>query len=352
MKHNLLKPCNPSLNKIERRNNMKESLRALSFKRFKTNITSYIAVGIMCGLFLILLSLLSFIDITIFIIAFAVLGLPFLFASHISCYFLEVNQQITIGAFSRYFIGFFKPQFRSSFRAIISFLKSLAVYFGSMLVLYLILYLVFNYQYGATFYNALTSLVERYSAGASLEELMAMLEENNGLLLTFLAYVSSFPIPLAITFFIYAISFSSLSLYYRANTTTAAPSLIRLGIANAFARYRRSMKKDWLKLNWPLLVLPLIGAIGGAIIIFLLIKDITFLSPAITVGTVFPLIFFLPFYFSNMEVLYLRYENCFKEGNKEAIEAILNRIQTSIDLSEEEKRRLEESFKNDNEEKE
>ena len=53
-----------------------------------------------------------------------------------------------------------------------------------------------------------------------------------------------------------------------------------------------------------------------------------------------------------MEVLYNRYENVFKEGNKMAIESILERIQTSIDLSEEEKRNLENSFKNDNEEKE
>ena len=57
-------------------------------------------------------------------------------------------------------------------------------------------------------------------------------------------------------------------------------------------------------------------------------------------------------YFPNMEVLYHRYENVFKEGNKMAIESILERIQTSIDLSEEEKRNLENSFKNDNEEKE
>ena len=60
--------------------------------------------------------------------------------------------------------------------------------------------------------------------------------------------------------------------------------------------------------------------------------------------------FFLPFYFSNMEVLYHRYEPYFKDGNKAAVEMILRRIQNSIELSEEEKEELEKSFNNDGEE--
>jgi hypothetical protein len=53
-----------------------------------------------------------------------------------------------------------------------------------------------------------------------------------------------------------------------------------------------------------------------------------------------------------MEVLYHRYEESFKEGNKKAIEIFLERISNSIELSEEEKRKLEESFKDDSEKNE
>ena len=46
-----------------------------------------------------------------------------------------------------------------------------------------------------------------------------------------------------------------------------------------------------------------------------------------------------------METIYKKYEMNFKEGNQEAIETILTRIQNSIDLSEEEKKNLEASLR-------
>ena len=331
---------------------MKESLVSISLARFKKNALSYVAVGLLCGLFLILVSILSFIDNLVFILAVPVLALPFLFASHVSCYLLEANEQITVGAFFRYFISFFRPQFRSSFRGFISFLKSLAVYCGILMVCYLVFYLVYRNQYGSIFNNSVENLVNRYVNGMTYEELVAALEENNGLLLTFMMYVSSIPMPFAITAFIYLVSFSSLSIYYRANVNNGTPSLLRLGIANAYARYRRSMRKDWFKLNFLLIVLPIVGAIIASLLYFFVIKNIYYLSAVLTVGCFVPLLFFLPFYFSNMEVLYHRYEEVFKEGNHMAIETILRRIQTSIELSEEEKIKLEESFRNENDKKE
>ena len=48
---------------------MKESLRSQSFATFKSNPTSYISVGIMCGLFLIMSVLVAFIDPILLIIA-------------------------------------------------------------------------------------------------------------------------------------------------------------------------------------------------------------------------------------------------------------------------------------------
>ena len=51
-----------------------------------------------------------------------------------------------------------------------------------------------------------------------------------------------------------------------------------------------------------------------------------------------------------MEVLYHRYEPYFREGNKAAVEMILRRIQSSIDLTEEERKELEASFKQDDDE--
>ena len=279
------------------------------------------------------MSTLSFIDVAAFVIAVPLLVLPFLFASHISCYLLEAGEQIKVGSFFHYFISFFRPQFRGSFRGISSFLKTLAVYATVLAISYLSFYLVYRGLYGETFTNAIGYLNAQYLNGLSYEELIELLEENDKFLLTFIYYVSAVPVPFSIAAYMYFISFSSISLYYRANISSGTPSLMRLAIANSYARYRRSMKKDWLKLNWPIFVLPLVGSGLGALLYFLVIKNVLFLAPALTIGAFIPYLFFLPFYFPNMEVIYHRYENVFKEGNKMAIETLLERIQNSLELS-------------------
>ena len=326
---------------------MKDSLRNISFNKFKTNPTSYLAVGIMCGLFLLLVGILAFIDPAILVIAVPLLALPFLFASHVACYYLQINQQISLTAYARYFVGFFRSQFRGSFRGLISLLKSLGFYFGTLIVASIVFYLIYKANYGETFVTSFNTLVFNYinNAEFTYEELIALLTQNDNMLLTFIVYISAVAIPLSMLAFIYYISFSSLSIYYRANVAFGAAALLKMSVGNTFARHRSEMRKDWFSLNWPMLALSFAGMIGFAILDLLLVKRIDLLPTFVIVGGVALLMFYLPFYFANMETIYKKYEMNFKEGNQEAIETILRRIQSSIDLSEEEKKNLEASLR-------
>ena len=326
---------------------MKDSLRSASFNRFKSNPTSYLAVGIMCGLFLIIASVLAFIDPLLLIVAIPLIALPFLFASHVACYYLQINQQINISSFLRYFVGFFRVQFRGSFRALISFLKSLAFYFGMSFLAGIVLFLIFKAQYGETFVNAFNTLIHTYfySATATSEDIVELLNANNGQLLTFIIYVSVVAIPLAMLAFIYYISFSSISIYYRTNVLVASASLLKMSVNSTYALYRKNMRKDWFALNWPMLALSFLGMIGFALLDLFIVRRIDLLPAFVIVGGVALLMFYLPLYFTNMETIYKKYEQYFKEGNQRAIETILQRIQSSIELSEEEKKHLEESLR-------
>ena len=220
------------------------------------------------------------------------------------------------------------------------------------MISYVIMYCVFKQVYGAQFSDALTNLIKQYaSSNMTYEDIANAMQENNGILLTFIIYVTVLPIPVAILRFIYATSMASISIYYRNNCVGATTSLISLAINNTYAFFRRKIRKDWFSLNWPLLALSLLGSIAGGLIAFFFISDPIYISAFVSLGSVALLALFLPIYFSNMETLYERYADAFKEGNKRAIEAILARIQSSIDLTDDEKRGLEESFKNsDNEE--
>ena len=326
---------------------MKDSLRTNSFAKFKANPTSYIAVGLMCGLFLLLVGVLAFISPSILVIAVPLLALPFLFASHVACYYLQINQQISLSAYARYFMGFFRSQFRGSFRGLISFLKSLGFYFATIIVAGITFYLIFKAQYGDAFVNSFNTLAFQYMNNAEFtyEELVVLLEDNDNMLLTFIVYISAVAIPLSMLAFIYYVSFSSLSIYYRANVAFGAAALLKMSVGNTFARHRAEMRKDWFSLNWPMLVLSFAGMIGFGLLDYFLIKRIDLLPTFVIVGGVALLMFYLPFYFANMETIYKKYETHFKEGNQEAIETILRRIQSSIDLSEEEKKNLEASLR-------
>ena len=329
---------------------MKESLRHSSLNQFKNNPSTYIAVGIMCGLFLVLSVVLAFIDPALLIIAVPLLAMPFLFASHIACYYLNIDQEVNISSFFRYYLGFFRGQFRGSFRGIISFLKSLAVYFAVAFVAGIVLFLVFKAYYGDTFVSAYNSLIYQYASSSdySYEDIINKLYENNGLLLTFIVYISALAIPLAMLAFIYHISFSSLSIYYRAGVVVAAPPLLKMSINNTYSLHRHEMRKDWFKLNWPMLVLSFLGMLISAAIDLFIVRRIDLLPAFVIVGGVALLMFYLPFYFVNMETIYKKYEIYFKEGNQQAIESFIQRIQNSIDLDEEEKRNLEESLRGNN----
>lgn len=327
---------------------MNESIFRTAIQRFKKNAFSYIMVGLLCGFFLVLLAMLALVDETIFLLTIPFFALPFIFASFIACYYLEANQPITVSAFFRYYFGYFRPQFRGCFKGIKYFLLSLAIYFGGLMVAYLVCFYMFRQAYGDTFQTSIEALISNYlSTNMTYEEILIQLEKNDGLLLTFITYVSSFPIIPAFIYFVYGTSFSSLSIYYRSSIANTTPSLIRLAVNNVYLSQGSKMRKDWFKLNWLIMVLPILGSAVAIAIYFLFINNPTFLNSIILLGCIISLLFFLPFYFPNMEVIYHRYTSSFKEGNKKAIKMVLERIQSSIELSEEEKRNLEDSFKND-----
>ena len=278
--------------------------------------------------------------------------MPFLFASHIACYYLRLNQQINLSAFFRYYFGFFRTQFRGSFRGIISFLKSLAFYFASVIIASIVLYLVFKAYYGDVFVNSYNALVYQYAASGeyTYEDIMNLLYQNNNLLLTFIVYITVLGIPLSMLAFIYYISFSSLSIYYRANLAVIAPPLVKMSVNQTYALHRFEMRRDWFKLNWPMLALSFLGMLASGAIDIFIVRRIDLLPGFVIVGGVALLMFYLPFYFVNMETIYQKYEMYFKEGNQHAVEELLKRIQNSIDLDEEEKRILEESLRGSDQE--
>lgn len=327
---------------------MKNPLRQQAFNKAKNNIYANIAIGIFCGLAMILVTMLTLIDFAFLIIVIPFFLLPFLFACHISSYYLQINQPVSMPGFFSYFLGYFRPQFRGTFRAISSFAKAVLFYLGGTFVFSAILYFIFQSYYGQFFVDAVEEFVVVFNLNElSIEDFNNMLNANNGLLLTFFAYAEAMAIAPLMLSFIYFISFSSISLYYRANVLVSTIPIIRLCVNNTYRRFGKEMRKDWWALNWPLLALSVFGMVVASVICIFAIQDITLLPSLVMIGSVALLFIFLPFYYPNIEVIYKKYENHFKQGNEQAINEIIQKLQRSIDFSAEEKKNIEESLKNE-----
>ena len=330
---------------------MKNPLRQEAYHKAMKNIQANIAIGLFCGLAMVLVTMLSIIDFSFLIIALPLFLLPFIFASHVSSYYLQINQPVSMRTFFNYFLGYFRPQFKGTFRALISFAKSILIYVIGLFVFNLIFYMIFKAHYGEIFVSEFSNIVNHFSiAETSIEDINNLLNANTRLLFTFFTYVQTAAIFPLMTSFLYFISFASISLYYRANIPAGTAPIMRLSINNTYRQYGRKMKRDWWALNWPLLLLSLLGMAIAASINLFAIRDVALLPAVTLIGSVALLWLFLPFYFSNMEVIYKKYENRFKQGNKQTVTDIIQKIQASIDFNVEEKKTFEESLENEQDE--
>ena len=112
------------------------------------------------------------------------------------------------------------------------------------------------------------------------------------------------------------------------------------------------MALDYWALNWPLYVLLLLGFGGGAYLGYVWGQNYSsFYSDVVTTmvscGFVFGAVgasLFMPFYFSNQEVLFDSYKDEFEVSMNNVTNFMLQNIQRNIDLSNEEKERLKQSL--------
>ena len=183
-----------------------------------------------------------------------------------------------------------------------------------------------------------------YSENFSLEVFNELLLANSMLLFRYFAIIIIPSYYLALLFLIYNFSRTSIVTYYLLDNKKATPQLGRFVYADVLRHKRFPMLGDYLSLNWPMYLLLIAGFAGGVVLGYFWKQD---LITMVVLGNVLGmalLAFFLPFYFSNQEALYNKYKSCFNDGMKNVTNYMLKNIQMNIDLSNEEKQKLEASL--------
>lgn len=289
---------------------------------------------------------------SICILTFPLLVVPIVFSGILQHIFLRQQGQLTIRGSLVSFGLYFTPVFRGSLRYFMSLIKSVLLFLIVEMTISFVLSTVYQVT-SPEFVEMINELYETiYSDTFSLESVNEILMANNAMLFNYLAIVIMPSYFLAVLFLVYNLSRNSITCYFLADNKKGSPQLARFVYADVLRHKRFPMLRDYLILNWSLYVLLAIGFAGGAVLGYLWKQDLITMIVAGNVLGALLTMFFMPFYFGNQEALYERYKVYFDNGVKNVTNYMLQNIQRNIDLSNEEKQRLQETLLDDNNDEE
>lgn len=327
----------------------KESkLNRIAFRNYKNSRLSSWLLGMTTA---ILIAAILAIDLAVPLVGFIsvpLLILPIIFAGMLQHAFAEKEGTLTVRGSIVSFGLYFSPLFRGIFRYFLSMVKSILIFIVFEMTISFITSTI--YQTTTTgFMDAVNQLYESiYSENFSLDMFNNLLLANNMMLFKYFATIIIPSYFMAMIFLIYNFSRNSIITYYLLDNKKGSPQLARYVYSDVLRYKRFPMLGDYLSLNWPLFLLLIIGYAGGSVLGYYWKHDI---FTMIALGNILGMLlnaFFLPFYFSNQEVLYNKYKPYFDNGTKNVTTFMLQNIQRNIDLSNEEKERLQASLMDEN----
>ena len=272
------------------------------------------------------------------------LVVPILFSAQVQHVMLKTEATITVTSSLRTFGLYYKRDFFGTFSIIFNFFKSLVVFLVLETTISMAastIFVILNPQFEASI-NSLYQLL--YSYEFTYEDIINQLNANYYLILKFLSICIIPSVFIALIFFIYNLSRYSLMVYYKMHLRRTDSRFAKLVYQFAMRGRRIEMLRNYLSLQWPLYLLLVIGFAGGSVFGYFFYYDILKMIGFGLVGGALLGAFFLPFYFSNMQALYDMYAGLYDAVTKEVTTSLIGRLQSDIDLSEQEKERLEETL--------
>ena len=316
-------------------------LKSLSRKCYKENgylaILIFIFVGIILGAFFLLDMFLP----GLFLILIPVIILPLLFAFYYSIIALRDSPILSINLFFKGFTAYFSERFRSTFNVISALIRGIIFNLVISILLSIIINLSFyfnnvmNYQ---DFFSGLTALRTIGDAEEFMEAYKDLV-----LLIRMSTYLPAMIFSSIYCF--YRLSIFSISFFLRVSSFKGSGGYILLLIKRFYKENRKHLFIDYLRLNYPMYILNIVGFIGGALLGFYFFKsaDISFCT-GIALSTLLSFGVFGSKYFANMEGLYLYYSDDILKSDKKVKQEFCNQLKARFgdNLPEDIKKEIEE----------
>lgn len=282
------------------------------------------------------------------ILLFPLLILPFLFAVVLILSNIDNHPYINFSLFFKHFTLYFDRRYRSSFRFINSLMYTLLIMLAGEILFSFVGFLVISIIDYPVFIETITKIQTAIYDGSlssfsSLEEFIADPYAFN--LLQIFACVSSLPpFLISVLSLVFLLGKNSFIIYLKKDIKRFDPYHLSI-LFKQTLKNNKSFYKDFFYLNWPLFVLLLLGFVIGSVVGSFFTLDVLRLTIISSSSGLILMSFFLPFFFSNNEAIYLKHRKDFESANVILARQIVNQMQKNIKLNEQEKELLEKRLK-------
>jgi len=243
-----------------------------------------------------------------------ILVMPFLFAGMILLFNISKVKgwTLTFKSLAASFILYFTPHFKSTFLFWKSFGFSMIVFIVSSIIFGITGYCIINNVYPRSLTGFIDQVVELIKNGKfTLDNLNALMSGYSYALDPFNSIMMLPAIGLTSLTFIYLVGLNLHRFYYKVYNPPHISKAGELICKMTFRKYKKTFIKEYLLLSWPLFVLFVIGfSLGGGLFTFYTSNTDYLACFALLIGFA-STIFYLPFYFANMESMYLFHKEKF-----------------------------------------
>lgn len=270
---------------------------------------------------------------------YAFIFFPVLFATYMTLYTIKFGGTVTVKSTFAISRSYFSRSNFGCFRLIRCFFHAVLVEIIASIFVMLIFEKVYTNLYGATFVEQLSEFVD---ALYNNPDVALDILSNDSYVTSYYNYSVSISYSIAVISFVFGVCYNSVNVYLCANIPNATATFCTT-IFNRFLKTKgKSYRKDFWSLNWPLFLLLLAGMVSGYVLTYVLDIDSSYVQVISSmIGLVF-IIPFAPFFFAGTEALFAKYCEDMKKASADLTKGFLRNIQRNVNLSEEDKAKIEE----------
>ena len=303
--------------------------------KVKSLLTGY-SFGALCILFFMFLLLDSLIGFLLIVL----LLFPLYFAFTLIHLSFSYENNLNLSSIIQYFKMYFRRPNNGVFEIFLNLLKAIGVSILLSIVSSLIGLLICSFINDGAIQRAMETVMNLTMSGQEFDLVLA-LGDDYEIFYLFELISTLPPALLSSIYFIYKINRASLAIYFRLSYPKSDPMYLKQVFTYTNKKYKKEIGKDYWSLNWPLYLLLTIGVGAGAFIGLQIHNNFDFASSFALITGSLLMLPYLPYYFSNKEALYSKYEQIFVTCSLEVTNSFLKNLQSRIELNEEEKRALE-----------